>query len=267
MRVVISGYRYYSSELGRWLNRDPLRELGSMILRRKIIKNDINEELNLLYAFVNNDPNNRIDRLGLDLILVGEGGSSGQMFLLAAQTWASRNAGDHIIVSVSTGQAAIDAMKEYKEDKCCIDGLQIFAHSGNYGIFFSQSPGARSLYTNMPRSFRSGAAAISQIDASWFCESTVVKLWGCNTAWGTDSFAQQLANEIGQNVIGSTGPTAFSGVEDGLPGQGLPEPVPSVYNDPVFMVPQYHSQGYIEIAPEGTSWFDNLVRSIRDLID
>jgi RHS repeat-associated protein len=44
------GYRYYSPELGRWLNRDPIEEEGGLNL----------------YGFVGNDPVNRWDRLGLE---------------------------------------------------------------------------------------------------------------------------------------------------------------------------------------------------------
>ncbi len=43
------GYRFYSSAMGRWLNRDPLGEVGGINL----------------YAFVQNDPVNLIDQFGL----------------------------------------------------------------------------------------------------------------------------------------------------------------------------------------------------------
>ena len=42
------GYRFYSPLLGRWLTRDPIGELGGANL----------------YAFVNNDPVNRVDTVG-----------------------------------------------------------------------------------------------------------------------------------------------------------------------------------------------------------
>ena len=46
---VYYGYRYYSPALGRWLSRDPIEEQGGLNL----------------YAFVNNDPVNKWDKLGL----------------------------------------------------------------------------------------------------------------------------------------------------------------------------------------------------------
>lgn len=47
--LVYYGYRYYSSEMGRWLNRDPIGERGGINL----------------YGMVNNEPVNRWDYLGL----------------------------------------------------------------------------------------------------------------------------------------------------------------------------------------------------------
>ena len=47
--LVYYGYRYYSPDLGRWISRDPIEEQGGFNL----------------YAFVNNDPINKIDALGL----------------------------------------------------------------------------------------------------------------------------------------------------------------------------------------------------------
>ncbi|MDD4406246.1 MAG: RHS repeat-associated core domain-containing protein [Parabacteroides sp.] len=47
--LVYYGYRYYSPALGRWLSRDPIEEKGGLNL----------------YGFVNNDPVNKWDVLGL----------------------------------------------------------------------------------------------------------------------------------------------------------------------------------------------------------
>ena len=55
--LIYYGFRYYSPSLGRFLNRDPLGELGG----------------SNLYGFVENDPVNGWDYLGLYL----EGGSGG----------------------------------------------------------------------------------------------------------------------------------------------------------------------------------------------
>jgi hypothetical protein len=182
------------------------------------------------------------------------------MFSLAAQSWASRNPGSHTIVQVSTGQQAIQAMQAYAQAHGSIDGLQVFSHSSNYGLLFNQSPGAQSLYVDMPRNTGSGAASIGDIRTSWFDQDADVNLWGCNTGWGQGSFAQELANRIGVDVTGAVGPTAFSGLPNGAPGQGLPTPVPGNYSGPMYMVPQYSNQGYTSFSPQRGGWYYSVRR-------
>ena len=60
------GYRYLSTELGRFLNRDLINEAGSQLVRDVKKAGDLGEEMNL-YAFVGNDPVNDFDYLGLAL--------------------------------------------------------------------------------------------------------------------------------------------------------------------------------------------------------
>jgi RHS repeat-associated protein len=54
------GYRFYDPLTQRWLNRDPINELGFNLLIRSQDAFNFDEEKNL-YAFVHNDPLNRID--------------------------------------------------------------------------------------------------------------------------------------------------------------------------------------------------------------
>ena len=63
------GYRYFSPELGRWINRDPIEEIGSqkIISAVKFIKIDaeyFDSSINL-YALNSNNNFNKIDLLGL----------------------------------------------------------------------------------------------------------------------------------------------------------------------------------------------------------
>jgi RHS repeat-associated protein len=53
--LLYYGYRFYSPELGRWTNRDPIEEDGG----------------ENLYGFAGNTPTDNIDRTGLDFIAVG----------------------------------------------------------------------------------------------------------------------------------------------------------------------------------------------------
>ena len=59
--------RYYSTDLGRWINRDPVEEKIKLKKRQNVYdpKNNFsNIELNL-YVFVSNSPNNIFDPFGL----------------------------------------------------------------------------------------------------------------------------------------------------------------------------------------------------------
>ena len=79
-----------------------------------------------------------------------------------------------------------------------------------------------------------------------------VKLWGCNTNAILDgvTIAQQIANQLQLNVEAASGPTVFSGVANGYPGQGLPDPVPSDYKGGIYLVPQYSNRGFSYVKPE-----------------
>ena len=57
------GYRFYDPITQRWLNRDPLGERGSLAVRQ-VTRGNFAADLNL-YRFVRNDPNLRLDPLGL----------------------------------------------------------------------------------------------------------------------------------------------------------------------------------------------------------
>jgi len=61
--LVYYGYRYYDPGTGRWPNRDPLGELGFETLRRG--KPNLLGDGPNLYTFVQNDPVDRTDSLGL----------------------------------------------------------------------------------------------------------------------------------------------------------------------------------------------------------
>ena len=61
-RVVISGYRYYSTSLGRFINRDPAVEQGFSVLSNIVDQGDEKS----LYNLAANNPINLFDILGLD---------------------------------------------------------------------------------------------------------------------------------------------------------------------------------------------------------
>ena len=62
IRGVVSGYRYYSPELGRWPSRDPIHERGFRIFAPYIVGEIFGQRG---YAFVDNAPLHHHDVLGL----------------------------------------------------------------------------------------------------------------------------------------------------------------------------------------------------------
>ncbi|MFH1748136.1 MAG: RHS repeat-associated core domain-containing protein [Planctomycetota bacterium] len=63
------GYRYYDPRTGRWISRDPIGELGSVVLRyvaaRGFIARDPLDDQSNLYRYVHNAPVTQIDAYGL----------------------------------------------------------------------------------------------------------------------------------------------------------------------------------------------------------
>jgi RHS repeat-associated protein len=89
--LLYYGYRYYSTSTGRWLNRDPLEEIGFAILNRSLPSIHTQPDAGLplaessrplrldpsspLYAICRNDVIGRADLLGLIIILVDDTGT------------------------------------------------------------------------------------------------------------------------------------------------------------------------------------------------
>ena len=57
-------YRYYSPELGRWLSRDPINELGHVLLKKANTQPLYSDEDNNPYRHTSNNPLNKTDKNG-----------------------------------------------------------------------------------------------------------------------------------------------------------------------------------------------------------
>ena len=100
--VFYYGFRYYSPELGRWINRDPIEEDGG----------------SNLYGFVGNDGVGEIDTLGLSRCPKN-----------TCDSWTIKNG---VVGAVSYGVAGIvfvQALLEADKD-CCFDHTFVDGHSG-----------------------------------------------------------------------------------------------------------------------------------------
>lgn len=172
-------------------------------------------------------------------ILVGEGGDSGDMFRLAAETYKRQHAGD--IYEVHSGDEAVAAFQSFLAAHGSIGHLEYFGHGNEIALFMSQIPGENgALYANDP-SLNSSfiAASIYDLSQDIFSEGAIAKFNGCNVAWGhphNDSFAEKFANYFSVDVTAPIGPTQF--VEDG--------------ND-VYLLPTYDVRGFITLTPGASS--------------
>lgn len=172
-------------------------------------------------------------------ILAGEGGDSGNMFTLAAETYKRQHNGE--IYEVRSGDEAIAAFNAFVAAHGSIGHLEYFGHGNEIALFTSQIPGENgALYANDPTLNTDYiAASIYSLEPSLFAEGAIAKFNGCNVAWGhphNDSFAEKFANHFDVQVVAPIGPTEF--VEDG---------------EDVYLLPTYDVRGFITIDPAALS--------------
>lgn len=172
-------------------------------------------------------------------ILVGEGGDSGDMFRLAAETYQRNHGGE--IHEAHSGDEAVAAFQKFLATHPSIGHLQYFGHGNEIALFMSQIPGENgALYANDP-ALNSNfiAASIYDLQPTIFSEGAIAKFNGCNVAWGhphNDSFAEKFSNYFDVDVVAPIGPTQF--VEDGAD---------------VYLLPTYDVRGFITLSPGAAS--------------
>lgn len=113
--MIEYGFRYYNPETGRWLNRDPLEELGGLNL----------------YSFASNDGFNRVDpdgRFGLIGAAVGaivEVGIQVSINVAKGYTWYDIDVKD-VVISAAVGAVAPGWLSAAKKSKALWKGNQLF---------------------------------------------------------------------------------------------------------------------------------------------
>jgi len=133
--LVYYNYRYYSPVLGRWISRDPINDLGSIILFAGDRKHNFEEEQNL-FRFANNAPTVYIDRDGRIVIVLGAVAiTASEATAIAAAIAAAACAGD-----INCRAAVADAINAVSEavntaiDRICRTRCRIGFHGPHHSF-------------------------------------------------------------------------------------------------------------------------------------
>jgi RHS repeat-associated protein len=90
--LLYYGYRYYQPSMGRWMNRDPINELGFILLLNEGTGYDLEPEEHL-YRFINNNPTSLVDKDGravpVVIVIGGAALTAGEAAAIAAAAGAA----------------------------------------------------------------------------------------------------------------------------------------------------------------------------------
>lgn len=181
------------------------------------------------------------------LIIVGQGGNVGYLFLKAADTYAKEHGG--YIAQVDSGDEFIDAIHLYIKERGAIQDFVYFGHGNAVGLYVNQSPSINgAVYANDPLLNTSfSAASIYELPRDIFEEDATAVFYGCNVAHedgNTDSFAELFANHFDVTVRASSGPTEFS-----LNPESAQTPPKNPDDSALYMVPTTARGGFVTLKP------------------
>lgn len=191
-----------------------------------------------------------------DLIIVGEGGPSGALFTLAAQTYQREHGG--VIHQVTNGDEFVSVMKTFTDEYGAINHLEYFGHGNPVGLYVNQVPNVNGgLYANDPALDQEYlAASIYETEPTLFTENGWIQFNGCNVADGypeRTSLAQEFSNHFEVDVFAPMGPTEFSSLPDVIQPIENSNTLSSGYAGDVYMVPTYASEGFVVVHPQPLS--------------
>lgn len=194
-----------------------------------------------------------------NLLIVGEGGPSGAMFIKAAETFRKEQGG--IIYEVHSGDEFISAIKDFVQQYGKIKHLAYFGHGNHIGLYVNQSPNVNGgLYANdVDQNKNYLSASIFELPPDIFAKYGWIKFNGCNVAKGfpeADNLAQRFSNYFDVDSVAPMGPTEFSSqanVVDPIPNSNYLDPN---FSGDVYMVPTYSDQGFVIVKPWALSESD-----------
>lgn len=196
------------------------------------------------------------------LLIIGEGGPSGNMFRKAAETYSRENGGE--IFEVHSGDEFVDAIKNFVAKKGTIDHLEYFGHGNEVGLYVNQTPGINGgVYANDPALNKDYlAASIYELSDNIFSKFGWIKFNGCNVANGfplENSLAQSFANYFDVDTVAPLGPTEFSRSPYAVDPIENSNYLDSDFAEDVYMVTTYSDKNFVVVKPqEASSSFEDV---------
>lgn len=187
------------------------------------------------------------------ILITGEGGPSGAMFIKAAETYKREHGGE--IYDVHNGDEFVEAMADFVEKHGKIDHMEYFGHGNQVGLYVNQAPNVNgAIYANDPALNENYiAGSIYELPDNLFSKYGWIKFNGCNVAMGypeKNSLAQSFANYFDVDVVAPRGPTEFSRNPysvDPIENSNFLDPS---FSGDVYMVSTYSDKDFIVVKPQ-----------------
>lgn len=195
------------------------------------------------------------------VIVVGEGGTSENLFSLAAETYQREHGGT--IFEVHNGDEFVANIKKFTDEHGPITHMEYFGHGNNVGLFVNQEPGVHGgIYAYDPATLKDfSAASIYELPRGTFTFDATMQFNGCNVANGypeENSLAQDFANHFWVTVTAPTGPTEFSLDPEGHTVVTEMRELGAGSEADIYMMPTYESAAFVTVAPQEYLNFSDL---------
>jgi len=195
------------------------------------------------------------------VIVVGEGGTSGTLFDLAANTYQREHGGE--VLRIHDGDEWVLGMRNNVAAHGPITHMEYFGHGNEVGLFVNQEYGVHGgIYAyDVDSLVNYRAASIYELPKDTFVEGASILFNGCNVAKGypeKTSLAQSFANHFGVTVEAPLGPTEFTFDSQGHSTLEDLKDLPGGYSGDLYMIPTYEEKAFVTVFPQPTTHYDDL---------